>query len=87
MFNFGCSGASIKAIKDIVGEKINVVRAMPNTAIAIGESIDMSCRTNKTDHSLSIAKKIFDSVGRTLVIEERLMIPATAFVPAASLFF
>jgi pyrroline-5-carboxylate reductase len=33
------SGVSCRDIKDILGEDTRVVRAMPNTAIAIGESI------------------------------------------------
>ena len=81
------SGASIKAIREIVGENINVVRAMPNTAIAIGESMTCLAGSNKTDKSLSVAKKIFDSVGKTLVIEESLMIPATALCACGIAFF
>ena len=60
---------------------------MPNTAIAIGESMTCLAGSNKTDKSLSIAKKIFDSVGKTLVIEESLMIPATALCACGIAFF
>lgn len=81
------SGASIKAIKDIAGKDIKIVRAMPNTAIAIGESMTCLSGSNKEDKSLSVAKKIFDSVGKTLVIEESLMIPATALCACGIAFF
>lgn len=81
------SGASIKAIKEIAGEKISVVRAMPNTAIAIGESMTCIAAENKNDKSLIAAKKIFDSVGKTLVIDESLMIPATALCACGIAFF
>jgi pyrroline-5-carboxylate reductase len=81
------SGASINAIKRQAGKDVQVVRAMPNTAIAIGESMTCLSSAKKTDHSLSIAKKIFDSVGRTLVIDEELMIPATALCACGIAFF
>ena len=81
------SGAGIKAIKDIVGEGINVVRTMPNTAIAIGESMTCLSASEKTDHSLDVAKKIFDAVGKTLVIDESLMVPATALCACGIAFF
>ena len=62
------SGASIKVMKQLIGKEISVIRAMPNTAIAIRESMTCLSGENKTDDSLEIAKKIFDSVGQTLII-------------------
>lgn len=81
------SGASIKAIKNKVGKNIQVIRAMPNTAIAIQESMTCLSSENKNDKSLDIAKKIFDSVGKTLIIDEELMIPATALCACGIAFF
>lgn len=81
------SGASINAIKKQVGKEVHVVRAMPNTAIAIGESMTCLSSSKKTDRSLSVAKKIFNSVGRTLIIDEDLMIPATALCACGIAFF
>ena len=81
------SGASIKVMKQLIGKEIPVIRAMPNTAIAIRESMTCLCGENKTDDSLDIAKKIFDSVGQTLIIDEELMIPATALCACGIAFF
>ncbi|MEO8399229.1 MAG: pyrroline-5-carboxylate reductase [Ignavibacteriaceae bacterium] len=81
------SGASIKAIKERVGNEIEIVRAMPNTAIAIQESMTCLSSEKKTDRSLEIAKQIFDSVGQTLVIDEDLMVPATALCACGIAFF
>ncbi len=74
------SGASINAMKKIVGKNIEVIRAMPNTAIAIQESMTCLSGTDKKNSSLQIAKEIFDSVGQTLIIDEELMVPATAIM-------
>jgi len=88
------SGASVKAIKEQVGKDIPVVRAMPNTAIAIQES--MTCLSSdlpdgeagtKTNGALKEAEKIFSSVGKTLIIDEELMIPATALCACGIAFF
>jgi len=81
------SGASVKAIKEQVGKDIPVVRAMPNTAIAIQESMTCLSSDTKTNGALKEAEKIFSSVGKTLIIDEELMIPATALCACGIAFF
>jgi pyrroline-5-carboxylate reductase len=81
------SGASIKAIKEHIEKNIEVVRAMPNTAISIRESMTCICSENKTSNTLNLTKQIFDQVGKTLIIDEELMIPATALVACGIAFF
>jgi pyrroline-5-carboxylate reductase len=81
------SGASIKMIKELTGENVEVIRAMPNTAIAIHESMTCLAADTKTNSALAVAKEIFDSVGKTLVIEEELMVPATALCACGIAFF
>lgn len=81
------SGASIKAIKDHLVKDIEVIRAMPNTAIAIKESMTCICADIKTNIALSAAEHIFNQVGQTLIIDEELMIPATALCACGIAFF
>ncbi len=81
------SGASIKMIKELIGKNVEVIRAMPNTAIAIHESMTCLAADTKTNGALTIAKEIFDSVGKTLIIEEELMVPATALCACGIAFF
>jgi pyrroline-5-carboxylate reductase len=81
------SGASIKAIKDQLGENAPIVRAMPNTAIAIQESMTCLSADSKLNGALKTAKEIFDSVGKTLIIDEELMVPATALCACGIAFF
>ncbi len=81
------SGASIKSIKHLIGKDVPVIRAMPNTAIAIKESMTCLSSNEKEKNTINIAKKIFDSVGKTLVIQEELMIPATALCACGIAFF
>ena len=81
------SGASIKAIKNHIGKNIEVIRAMPNTAIAIKESMTCLSAESKTNGKLKIAEDIFNQVGKTLIIDEELMIPATALCACGIAFF
>ena len=74
-------------IKELAGKNVQVVRAMPNTAIAIQESMTCLASDTKTNDGLAIAKKIFDSVGKTLIIEEDLIVPATALCACGIAFF
>jgi pyrroline-5-carboxylate reductase len=81
------TGAEISHFKEILGDKVPVVRIMPNTAIAIKES--MTCiSANKVDMaSLKTAEMIFKTVGKTAIINEDLMGPATALVACGIAFF
>ncbi|HEX7574424.1 MAG TPA: NAD(P)-binding domain-containing protein, partial [Bacteroidota bacterium] len=70
------SGATIAQIRKHLGDEVVVIRAMPNTAIAIRQS--MTCLSTDRDdrESLSLVTRMFDALGRTLVVDEGLMIPA-----------
>ncbi len=81
------SGASIKVMKELLGKDVPVVRAMPNTAIAIQESMTCLASDTKTNGALKIAEKIFSSVGKTLIIDEELIVPATALCACGIAFF
>lgn len=81
------SGVRIDQIRRRLGGEVRVVRAMPNTAIGIGES--MTCLTaNENDGaSLELVEPLFATVGKTIVIEEEEMIAATALGACGVAFF
>jgi pyrroline-5-carboxylate reductase len=81
------SGAGIHDILRHVGKQLPVVRAMPNTGIALGQS--MTCLAMNSDRQdlQDKAVSIFDAVGKTLVIDEEQMIPATALCACGIAFF
>lgn len=81
------SGVSCQDVKDVLGVETIVVRAMPNTAIAIGQS--MTCIATDTA-SLEVTKKVeklFETVGSVIVIQEDLMTAATALCACGIAFF
>ena len=60
---------------------------MPNTAIAIGESMTCLAGSAGQTQALDQAVAIFGACGRTLVIAEEQMVPATALCACGVAFF
>lgn len=81
------SGAKISDIKKNVPDGVAVVRAMPNTAIAIRESMTCICSESSDGSAIETTKAIFDTVGETLVIQEEQMTSATALCACGIAFF
>lgn len=80
------SGVSIRQLRERLGEAVPIIRAMPNTAVSIGQS--MTClSSNESGAALTEAQALFDLVGQTLVIAEEMMIPATALCACGIAFF
>jgi pyrroline-5-carboxylate reductase len=68
--------ASVKtgAIEEALGGSAAVIRAMPNTPAMLGAGITALCRgVFASDEQLALAQKIFATVGRTVVVDERHM--------------
>jgi pyrroline-5-carboxylate reductase len=81
------SGVSIARIRQRVGPTIPVVRAMPNMAVSIGESMTCIAADEHGQAALLEAQGLFDLVGRTLVISEEMVVPATALCACGVAFF
>jgi pyrroline-5-carboxylate reductase len=80
------TGVSLNSIEEQIESEIPVFRAMPNTAIAIRES--MTCiavhRSNKetTDEVV----KLFEQLGKAIIIDEELMAAATVLGSCGTAF-
>jgi pyrroline-5-carboxylate reductase len=71
------TGVSINDILQITVEKIPVVRAMPNTAIAIQESMTCISYLGVAKDDLDYIMELFNQLGKVAAIEEKLMNAAT----------
>ena len=71
------TGVGIADVEAQVGEGFPIVRAMPNTAIAIRESMTTLAAKNTSHEVLNEVKAVFDVMGSTLIIDEELMAAAT----------
>jgi pyrroline-5-carboxylate reductase len=81
------SGVSLKQISKKLGKDLPIVRAMPNTAIAIRESITCIASDAINEKAIKISEMIFNTVGKTLLINEELMGAATALGACGLAFF
>lgn len=81
------SGATVAAMRKHVGDEISVVRAMPNLGIAIRESMTCLAADEQSIDAVARARKVFDTVGECALIQEELMIPATALAACGVAFF
>ena len=68
---------TIRDIKIIVGNAIPVFRVMPNTAIALAESMSFIVPDTQFTDKQGVIIELFERLGRVLLIEEELMKAAT----------
>ena len=71
------TGVFIKDMSEIVPKKLPLFRAMPNTAIAIRQSMTCLSCANASQTQIKLVEELFLTVGKVAVIEEKLMDAAT----------
>ncbi len=71
------TGILVKDLAAIVDHGVPIFRAMPNTAIAIQESVTCICHSGATPAQISYVTELFDQLGITVPIDEKLMDAAT----------
>lgn len=81
------TGFSISKIEAIVGEGTSIIRAMPNTAIAVGKSMTCMCGNDKGLEHIKIAENIFNELGTALIIPESQMQAATVICASGIAFW
>ncbi|MCH6569236.1 MAG: pyrroline-5-carboxylate reductase [Acidobacteria bacterium] len=74
-------------IEEILDSEVPVVRAMPNTPCVIGCGMTGLCKGKFADEShLDIAQTLFDSVGRTVTVDEKRMDAVTGLSASGPAF-
>ncbi|MGB6269241.1 MAG: pyrroline-5-carboxylate reductase [Olleya sp.] len=81
------TGFSISKIEGVVGENQFIIRAMPNTAIAVGKSMTCLCSNLQGEKRIKIAQAIFNRLGHSLVIPEMQMQAATVVCASGIAFW
>lgn len=81
--------ASVKtaAIEEAAGIEIPVIRAMPNTPSALGAGVSGLCRGRfVADEQMELARRIFETVGRTVTVDEKHMDAVTGLSASGPAF-
>lgn len=71
------TGVFLKDLQGILTAGVPIFRAMPNTAIAIQESVTCLCHQGAKAEQVSYVTELFDQLGITISIDEKLMDAAT----------
>lgn len=80
------TGVTTAHIHGVLTKKISTVRAMPNTAIAIQESMTCLSARDITSEQLDYVKEVFNQLGKVVVIEEKLMDAATVLAACGTAY-
>lgn len=81
------TGVDISSIEQHLETEMPIIRAMPNTATAIRESMTCICGKNVTNGQMEEVQVFFEALGETLIIDENLMKAATVLAASGIAFF
>ncbi|WP_055447741.1 pyrroline-5-carboxylate reductase [Lacinutrix mariniflava] len=81
------TGFLIPKIEAIVGIDKFIIRAMPNTAIAVGKSMTCLCSNERGKKRVKIAEAIFNRLGHSINIPENQMQAATVVCASGVAFW
>jgi pyrroline-5-carboxylate reductase len=71
------TGVTITEMESIVGKEITLFRAMPNTAIAIQDSMTCICTKDAGSADIKFVHDLFSRLGKVVTIDEKLMEAST----------
>ncbi len=81
-------GVTIDTIKEKMGNQdLGVIRAMPNSALAVGESMTCMASNEKAQNKVPVVQEMFNTVGTTLEIGEDMITASTALCACGTAFF
>ncbi|NND77803.1 MAG: pyrroline-5-carboxylate reductase [Flavobacteriales bacterium] len=81
------TGFSIEQIEEFVGSEVPVFRCMPNTAIAVQESMTCMASNKAGKSKRDVIQSLFSPLGETAVIPERLLQAATVLCASGIAFW
>lgn len=71
------AGVTIREIQEQIKVALPLFRAMPNISASVGKSVSCICHNEVRGDDLESVKRLFNSLGTTMVIDEELMQSAT----------
>ena len=80
------TGILISEIQEVITLKLPLFRAMPNTAIAISESMTCLSHANAAKSDISYVHELFSTLGKVVTIDEKLMNAATVLGACGTAF-
>ncbi len=81
------TGAHTSVFREMLHDRIRIIRAMPNTAMKVRESMTCLSSANATQKDMKLVQDMFNSLGQSIIIEEEMMSAATALCACGIAFF
>lgn len=81
------TGAHTSVFKHILGTNTRIIRAMPNTAMKVRESMTCLSSANATQKDINMVQSLFNTMGQSIIIDESMMSAATALCACGIAFF
>ncbi len=81
------TGKRIYDFEGMLGSDFPIIRSMPNTAAAVGQSMTCISANVKGEAKVDVARDILGTLGEVLVIEEELMQAATVICASGIAFW
>lgn len=81
------TGRTIDELELSLGSDVSIVRGMPNTAISVGQSMTCLSSNTRGEKKVDVAQTIFNSLGVTMCIDEKLMQAATVICASGIAFW
>lgn len=80
------TGVSLTDLQDMITRKCAIFRAMPNTAIAVQQSMTCISHANATDVTITEVSNLFNKCGKVAIINDGLMNAATVLGACGTAF-
>lgn len=81
------TGAHTEVFREALGRQLRIIRAMPNTAMKVGESMTCLAAVNATQKDINLVQNLFNTMGQSILINEDMMSAATALCACGIAFF
>lgn len=72
------AGISLEQMRAVVRDRVRLIRVMPNTPLLVAEGMSVVVSDQSLEADLAIAEKLFASIGRVIIIEEKYIDAVTA---------
>lgn len=81
------TGVHTDDIRQRLDAGVRIIRAMPNTAMRVNNSMTCLSAANATAADMNLVQQIFNTMGTTIIINEEMMSAATALCACGIAFF
>lgn len=81
------TGLKISSIEKALGNNKKIIRSMPNTAVSVRKSLTCICSNETGKDYLDLCVSIFNSIGKTIIIDESKMQSATVMCASGIAFW